>query len=145
MSKIKGKSTSSLKMSADQAVLKPPEKPLLSFEHLTTNSNYNFDYFKKEKHNMMIAKNILLDRIIEISQNTWLHWQSLNKYQGGMESFDVKGLNIKPHDYIFSEDEKVIVFRATSNYRIIGFRDSTSPTYYIIGFDFDYSAYNHGL
>lgn len=86
----------------------------------------------------------MIDRLTEISGETWVYWQSLSKNHG-IETFSAKQLKFSPSRYKFASDEKVIVFRFfNQDFRIIGFKDSRLPTYYIIGFDFDYSAYNHG-
>ena len=132
------------KPNQDQAI-KEPDKPVLSFVYLTSNSRYNFDIFGKDKHNRLTAKEALVDRLIQLTQQPWIYWQSLGKKQGGLETLKASNINFLPQDYTFSEDEKVIVFRFCSDaYRIIGFQDSSSPTYHIIGFDFDHSAYDHG-
>ncbi len=134
-----------LKMTKPTQPVKVPDKPVLSFAYLTTNSKYNFDYFGKDKHNRITAKAELIDRLIQLTQETWVYWQSLSKFQGGLETLKASDICFSPKDYEFSEDEKVIVFRFCSgDYRIIGFQNSSSPTYYIIGFDFNYSAYDHG-
>ena len=86
----------------------------------------------------------LAERIIELSQNTWLYWFGLNKEQG-IETIYSSQLNFPPNNYSFSEDEKVIVFRFNSQKgRIIGIKNNRSPIYYVIGLDTDYSAYDHG-
>lgn len=143
MSKLKNKVTS-LKISA-AADKKPLEKPHFSFEYLTSNNNFNFEWFtSKAKRDKTEAKAALIDRLIEISSSSWLFWNSLDK-KHGIETISIRELNFSPSGYKFSSDEKVTVFRFfNQKYRIIGFKDTSLPTYYIIGFDFDYSAYNHG-
>ena len=47
------------------------------------------------------------------------------------------------------DDEKIYIFRFKTadnknNGRILGFKKDRCPIYYIIGFDFDFSAYDHG-
>lgn len=144
MRKIKQKNLD-LKVAKPNQTVKEPDKPVLSFVYLTSNSRYNFEIFGKDKHNRLTAKEDLVDRLIQLTQQTWIFWQSLGKKQGGLETLKASSINFSPQGYTFSEDEKVIVFRfASEDYRIIGFQDSSSPTYYIIGFDFDHSAYDHG-
>lgn len=113
----------------------------ISFRYLTTKKDYNFDYFGKNLENCREVKAKLLDRIAEISSSTWLDMQNLPKTTG-FETLCFDDIRFSPKEYIFSKEEKVYVLRACKDYRIIGFKLGT--VYYIIGFDFNYSAYDHG-
>ena len=122
-----------------------PEEIGFSFKHLTTNSDYNFSYFSKSKNECLKSKASLYDRIEEITKSPWIHWHNLSKFNGGIETLPASSIKFRPDKYVFSDGDKVIVFRFNSDKcRIIGFKTESSSNYYVIGFDFDYSAYNHG-
>lgn len=127
--------------------IEPPsctQIPHVSFRYLTSNSSYNFNYFSN-KNNALEAKAELYDRIESITKDTWLHWNGLPKDRGGIETINSGQIKWSPNGYSLTNDQKLIIFRFNSNnYRIIGFKDGQCPTFYIIGFDFNYSAYNHG-
>ena len=55
-------------------------------------------------------------------------------------------LRFAANGYQFSSDEKVIVFRfgINSGYRLLGIKGNDSNILYVIGYDFDFSAYDHG-
>lgn len=135
----------SLKITPNQIAKVQNEEVGFSFKYLTTNSNYNFEFFEKSKHDCIKSKAVLLDKIEEITQQPWIHWHNQSKYCGGIERIPAKELKFKPNDYEFSEGDKVIVFRFNGDkYRIIGIKFELDPFYYVVGFDFDHSAYNHG-
>ncbi len=49
--------------------------PTFSFRHLTTNSNFNFNYFNTaQAREMQTMKHKLYDRIEEICKNNWRYW-----------------------------------------------------------------------
>lgn len=124
-----------------------PDFPSFSFIHLTKNKNYNFEYFSKNKSELKEKQANLTKRLIEISQEPWDNWNHRRK-DIGIETLSFDQINFKPNNLELSPDEKIIVFRFSSgNCRMLGIKGkfcSTCATYYIIGFDFDYSAYNHG-
>lgn len=117
--------------------------PAISFRYLTTNKKYNFEYHKdqKELSEMMLS---LSERIVELTTQSYSYWLGLNKYKG-CEILDFWQFNsMKPKGIELSNDEKVYVFRFNQqNYRLCGVRVDKCPTLYIIGMDFNYSAYNH--
>lgn len=120
---------------------KSEQMPSFSFCHLTKNKSYNFQ--KLDKRAKKEWQSALAERIIEITQGTWLYHFNLGKKQG-IETLPSGQINFSPNEYTFSEDEKVIVFRFNSeNGRIIGIRKDDTSIFYVIGFDVDFSAYKH--
>lgn len=116
--------------------------PAFSFRYLTKTKEHNFDYFEHEKSNEVFRT--LLQRLKEISKESYTYWNNLGKHKG-IEMIDYWQCNINPCDLKLSPDDKIIVFRFYhQNYRILGIRLESCPTLHIIGFDFNYSAYNHG-
>ncbi len=121
----------------------PPQEqmPSFSFRYLTTNKLFNFE--KLDKRAKGEWQSALAERIIEITKNPWLYHSNLPKEQG-IETLKKQEICFSPYEYIFSPDEKVIVFRFNSGKgRIIGIRKDKSPIFYVIGFDTNYSAYKH--
>lgn len=122
--------------------------PSISFEYLTKNKDYNFEFFGKGKQQCKNTKIAVLDRIQEITCKQWRDLLNMPK-EIGAETLDSAVLNFSPNEYTFSPEEKVYVFRfkainSKKDYRIIGVKENGCSTYNIIGFDFNYSAYNHG-
>lgn len=117
--------------------------PAFSFRYLTRNNQYQFDYFsnQNDKDKMM---SLLLERVREISEKPYTYWNGLSKNQGS-EMIPYSEMKVNPNGLILSQDDKLIVFRFNrQQYRIIGIRIESCPILYIIGFDFNYSAYSHG-
>lgn len=116
--------------------------PMFSFQYLTTNKKYNLEKLDKNQKATFLAD--LSARLIEISQKPWIYWNNLPKDKG-METIPFKDINFSPNGLELSKDEKIIVFRFSSqNARILGVKSSSCAVYNIIGFDTDFSAYNHG-
>lgn len=148
MSKIKrNKSTPQIKHPTILSQQHCPEHPSFSFVYLTKNKNYNFEFFSKQKRDRQEAQSKLTERIIQISQEPWDFWYAQSK-DVGIETIPFDQINFSPNGLEMTPDEKVIVFRfASAKCRIIGVKGklcSSCATYYVIGFDFNYSAYDHG-
>ena len=125
--------------------------PHVSFRYITTNSQYNFNYIEKlDADERDKAYHGLLFYLKELTDLPWTHWHGMRKEAGGIETLPAKQIRFSPSSgKIFSEDEKVIVLRFDTHLgrfkgRIIGFKDSPCSAFYVIGFDFDHSSYNHG-
>lgn len=121
--------------------------PTFSFRYLTTNSKFNFGYFRPaQARDMREAKYNLYDRIEEICRKDWRYWGSLNK-RSGFETLDYSRLKFSPTELEISKDEKVFIFRFNihdNDARIIGIRVGKCPIFHVIGYDLDHSAYDHG-
>lgn len=119
------------------------QHPAFSYQHLTTNKEYNFEYFK-DKNERMRAQSAAIKRLEEISENEWKYWNTQSK-NVGLESIEYSGIYIIPKGIVLSPDPKIYVFRFCSQeYRILGFRKESCPILFIIGYDFAHNAYNHG-
>ena len=120
-----------------------------SFFYMTSNSRYNLGYFSNsQKRETEIVKSNLYDRLEELSKLTWLELAGLPKKQG-FETIPVDSLNFQPSNFSSSQGKKAIIFRFKgvngNDCRIIGIKEEhCSAICHIIGYDFDYSAYNHG-
>ena len=143
---IKPKKKEKIKAGSEGQKINCDQYPAFSFRYLTSNSTYNFDYFstsqtvEKEKALAELSK-----RVSEITCNTWLYWGSRGK-KIGHESMQYSNLNFTssslPED--FTKDQKVYIFQFSNHsYRIIGVKLGYCPMFYVIGFDFNFSAYDH--
>lgn len=144
MSKIK-KQTAEIKKAVHSAN-ECPSKPSFSFEHLTNNDSFTFDYFAKDKRARNAAKTAVYDKLEKISREDWIFWYNQGKI-AGIETIPANQINFEPYDYSLSDDGKVIVFRFSydgNDCRILGITKSPCPIYYVIGFDFNHNAYDHG-
>lgn len=119
-----------------------------SLRYLTSNNNYNEKSFGK---NAEKAKNLslLFARLQELSEHSWLEWNQMSK-KDGVETIQYSEIRFKAKQGAnIAADKKMTIFRVdthngTKKGRIIGYKDQPCATFYIIGFDYDFSAYNHG-
>ena len=122
---------------------------ILSFKYSIKNKDYTIEKQTKarDKCNKVIQK--LFEKLQEISNLTWSELQNRPKETGyemiPISEFNINFKNIKD-DLKLSDDSKIIVFRFNSQKcRILGVRSNEcSSILYIVGYDWDYSAYNHG-
>ena len=119
-----------------------------SLEHLTENANYNFRYFKRDRLRDELNARQGLDKLLTfLSRSTWKAiWQKRRDEFGGTEGIKACFMQFRPSNYDITDDEKILSFRFGDKmeYRLLGLLKPTEATFYIIGLDFDYSAYNHG-
>lgn len=118
--------------------------PVFCFKYLTTNNSYNINYFKKSTDKAK-AYGALFYIINHLQGQTWLETMNKRK-QIGFESIAYKTFNFKPNGYKLSKDDKLLVIRFKRGlYRMIGIKsDVNKDVFHVLGFDFDYSAYDHG-
>lgn len=114
-----------------------------SLEYITMNASHTFDYFGKNMREELAARQSLSVLLKELSRRSWMEIAQIGKKtQCGFETLPAMQLRFTPSGYEFSRDEKVWVFRfGKQQYRLIGIQDDR--TLYVIGYDFDFSAYNH--
>lgn len=119
-----------------------------SYVLLTDDKDYTFSKFGKSNiREHLIVRQELDELLFEISKCTWAELQDRSKMQlGGFES--MKLTDLKPQVYKrakLTRDVSTIVFRFGGNkYRLIGYKYPKSNVLYVLGFDLDFSAYNHG-
>ena len=122
-------------------------KVSISFLYLTKNNQYNFSLFgRKEKNELLKIYENLFNTMTYINERTWKEMQLGRKNNGtGFEKITANQINFEPNGRKLSgEDVYVLRFDARGNKdgRVLGIRD-TNSVFYIIGFDFTYSAYKH--
>ena len=124
--------------------------PTFSFKYMTSNSSYNIDFFTADKLRMKSeALSSLHRRFEEISKQSWVELAGKAKDAGGYETIPFSSVHLSPSNKYLSADENIIVFRVKSTknmgeMRILGFKEKHEPVYHILGYDFQFNAYNHG-
>lgn len=134
-----------------------PEKCVANDNHIVI----SFKYSLKDKRYTIDAKlggkskcnkdlQMLFEKLVTISHTSWQELKSRPREVGyemiPVSEFHINMGNIKK-ELELSEDSKIIVFRfgTSQKYRLFGVRcKGCSSILYIIGYDWDYSAYNHG-
>lgn len=130
-------------------LVQPIEKICFGFSHMTRNKNYTFD--NVAVGNKSAAYEALLNKLnylcrIDIGE------AGRRGKKLGAERIEYKQLSasfqrVCDTSAIVSKDSKVVVFQfgKHNNYRLICKDDlNHSNLMHIIGFDFDFSAYDHG-
>ena len=120
----------------------------VSFRYLTDAKRYSFSYFKNQWRDELSARQELDKAISALNANNWLQLGKLNKLQlGGFERLPYGAIekSVFKRAEEVTPDLDIYSFRFSSGkYRLLGVTLSNSSVFYILGFDFDYSAYNHG-
>ncbi len=141
MSKKIKKRNDSNKVTHNNLLLK---YPVFCFKYLTTNKEYNLEYFKNDKTGKLNAYEKLFEKISLMSSTNWVNFFNLNK-RNGLETIEFKYLNFSS-SYVASKDDKFISIRfdKKNDYRIIGIKsEKNKDVIHVLGFDFNHSAYNH--
>lgn len=122
---------------------------VISFKHSVKDKRYTIERKVKNKEKCNDDIKILFEKLNEISNTTWRELGNKPKDVGyemiPINSFNVNMENIKK-ELKLSDDSKIIVLRfgKGQKYRILGVRcKACSSILYIIGYDWDFSAYNH--
>lgn len=118
-----------------------------SWQYLTTNKKYTFGFFKKDMRNEVKAWQGLSAIVNDLCSSQWDKVLLRSKEEKhGVEILNHAQIKFSANGYTFSDDQNVIVFRfgAGNGYRLLGVKGTNSNVLYVIGYDFDYSAYNHG-
>ena len=122
---------------------------ILSFKYSIRNKKYTIEHILKQKSNNKKTIENLFKKLEELSNLSWLELQNRpreNAYEMiPISEFYINLEEIKAKLNLW-DDSKIIVFRFDNqNRRLLGIRSQEcSSILYIIGYDWDYSAYNHG-
>lgn len=122
---------------------------LLSFKYSIKNKNYTIEKITgaNQKCNKIMKK--LFEKLQEISKLTWKELQNRPRESGyemiPISQFKIDLTSIK-EELKLADDSKIIVFRFNNqDVRLLGVRSQEcSSILYVIGYDWDFSAYNHG-
>lgn len=138
---IRGKSSNSVSCHSEQ-------RPWVSFCDMTVNSRYNLSNLPQGNEGRAVLLG-LYTKLTEMSSKTWTEWLALSKSNGAetMTYGDIRFVaNSKAK---LSHDTTLFIFRFDTHMgvkkgRIIGYKKSPCAAYHIIGYDIDFSAYDHG-
>lgn len=121
---------------------------LFSFAYLTSHKEHNLDYFHKHPGGNEARSLIhLLDNLQFWSASTWNQLKELSHKERGYEEIGVDELRTNILDNLpvaLSATDKVTIFRFGESGRLAGIHPEDSPVFYVLGFDFDFSLYDHG-
>ena len=126
--------------------LELPQHISFSFDSIVDNKKFNFDFFKNDCRKEVDARKELLILLQTISNTIYLELANRSKTQlGGFETLEKGGLDIPIHSVAMTDDTKILCFRfSKQRYRMLGYLDGKYKILHIIGFDFNFTAYNHG-
>jgi hypothetical protein len=143
VSKIKKQGSQKSVMSA---FIAREEFPAFSFQHLTTNKGYNFDYFSSA-NDAKDASYSLISKLIESSRHRITELLSWDKKRG-FETIPYSRIRRKLsfNELEISDDSKLHVLRfGGQEYRAICFKQPNAlGVFHIVMLDFSHSAYDHG-
>ena len=147
MSKLKKLGNPLLKLTKQE--ISKPRNISVSFQMVTNERRYTFEQFEENIRLGFQARKALDELLVELSSHTWRDLGKRRKEQfGGFESLSlsqIKSCLYKKSD--LTPDMSVWVFRFSGKqYRLIAYKRAgdNENVLYILGYDFDHSAYDHG-
>jgi len=128
----------------------PENKISISLRYLTKSKQHNFEFFSaKDFRKKAQAFEQFLEFLRRLTAKTQLEISALSKTNDcGFEQIPLQQMKFKPDGTNLGQDTKIWVFRFgdsgnSGDYRLLGFFEDKQSVLNIIGFDFDYSAYEH--
>jgi len=125
------------------------ENIILSFKYSIKDKKHTINYILTQKGNNKKTIENLFNKFYELSNLTWKDF--INKpRETGYEMIPISNFNINldniKKELNLSDDSKIMIFRFDNqNKRLLGIRSKEcNSILYIIGYDWNYSAYNHG-
>lgn len=124
------------------------ESIILSFKYSIKDKKHSIEHIFKTKDNNKKTIQNLFEKFEELSNLTWKELQNRPKQSGyetiPISEFKINLDNIKK-DLELADDSKIIVFRFNNQKsRLLGVKSAKCKSIlYIIGYDWDYSAYKH--
>lgn len=125
------------------------ENIILSFKYSIKDKKHTIDFILNEKGNNKKTIENLFKKFSELSSLTWKDFINKPKETAyemiPISSFNINLDNIKK-ELNLSDDSKIMVFRFDNQKkRLLGVRSKECHSIlYIIGYDWNYSAYDHG-
>lgn len=122
--------------------------PWISFRSMTANANYNLKSLSTGSIRELTLVG-LYKRLQELSSNSWVYWTQQPK-KSGLETLSYGDLNFEVgSSATLSKDTTIYVFRfdtyqGAGKGRILGYKSSPCSVFHIIGYDLDFSSYDHG-
>lgn len=116
-----------------------------SFAWLTTQKKYLFERFgRKQARDELDARHAFDELVRLLSKSTWKAVFAKRKEElGGTEQIPYSELNFRAEAKL-PKDTDILSFRfGSGSYRALGIKMPNDDRLYIVGFDFDFSAYKH--
>lgn len=145
MSKVFKSPQPKLKARRETSPISTP-KISVSLRYLTTNKNFNFDFFGKNFRDKATAFEQFAEFLKQLTAKIMLEISTLSKLDVcGFETITFAQIKFNPDIIVLGKDTKIHVFRfgTGNNYRMLGFFEREQAVLNIIGFDFNFSAYSH--
>lgn len=139
--KISGKPESSRGCCSQQC-------PWFSFKSVTKNTKYNLSGLSGGNEREQVLWG-LYSRFLELSGKPWSYW-ILQSKQTGLETLSYDQLCFAANsDMQLAKDTTIYVIRFDTHRghgkgRILGYKETPCSVLHVIGFDLDFSAYDHG-
>ena len=125
------------------------QHPWFSFRYMTPNAAHSLKFLDSLSTNERERTlHGLISRIEEISSRPWLYWTA-NRKASGLETLSVQSLRFPLNrDVNLTKDATLYVFRFSTYQgvgkgRIIGFKSAPCAVYHVLGYDFNFTAYQH--
>lgn len=122
----------------------------ISFKYSIDNKKYRLEHITKQKGKANEILEELHKKLQEITSTKLIDFQDKPK-STGYEMIKLSEMNFNLNDKIknelrISNESKLIIFRfCKGKYRIIAIQSRICPyLLYILGYDWNYNAYNHG-
>lgn len=136
---------------AEEIKNKPVNRGMsFSFAWMTKNKRYSLAKAEKLKGNAASILEALFEELTLLSQTSLDALKNLNKYDGGFETLPLDAMKGSIIDSVPADRQKeihgLLVFRFDKEkYRLICASLPEQPNLlYVLGFDLDYTLYNHG-
>lgn len=122
--------------------------PWISFQNMTKNKRYDLSSLNSGSEREQTLHG-LYRKLTELSSQTWLYWTQQPK-RSGLETISYDDIHFTAAtDSKLTKDTVLYVFRfdthlGTGRGRIIGYKNTPCAVFHVIGYDLDFSAYDHG-
>lgn len=122
--------------------------PWISFRSMTRNARYDLSTLRQGSEREQTLSG-LYRRLTELTGHTWLYWTQQPK-RIGLETMKYDDIQFEADaNANLTKDTTLYIFRFDTHIgegkgRIIGYKNAPCAVYHIIGYDIDFSAYNHG-
>jgi hypothetical protein len=145
VTKIRKDSSKNIRINKAYEAFSIGEYPTFSFRYLTTNKNYNLEYFN-DMHKAREASYFLIFKLTESSQHKISELLSWNKKRG-FETIPHGRFRHKilVEGFALPDDAKLHILRfGNQDYRVIFFKQpDISNLFHVVMLDFNHSAYDH--
>lgn len=125
------------------------QHPWLSFRYMTTNKSHSLKFLDSLDINAReFTVRSLLSQLETLTCYPWIYWME-NRKKTGLETISCDALKFaSASEANLTKDTTLYIFRfdtyqGSGKGRIIGFKRAPCAVYHIIGYDFDFTAYQH--